>query len=309
MKRPLLFLITLSFVAAVMLNSIPVRAWGEHGHLLAGRAAAMKLPDQTPGFLRKAVNQLSYLNPEPDRWRSNDEANVDKALSQGLAPDHYIDLEFVPQGALLLPNRNDFAAELVKAGRKPAEAGFLPFRTLELFQRLRIGFRLWRATTDKTKRQWIEQRLINDAGILGHYVSDGANPHHTTMHHNGWVGDNPKGFTVPSRERGFHGRFEDEYVRTHVQLNDVLPLITGQPRVIDRPRDEILAYLQTSHSKVEALFVLDKQEQFGELTRSEDHKRFACERLAAGATMLRDLWWTAWVTSGAPVAPPVTTSR
>jgi hypothetical protein len=42
---------------------------------------------------------------------------------------------------------------------------------------------------------------------------------------------------------------------------------------------------------------LEKKEAFGEPTKSAEHKKFAQERLAAGAQMLRDLWWTAWVTS------------
>jgi hypothetical protein len=36
---------------------------------------------------------------------------------------------------------------------------------------------------------------------------------------------------------------------------------------------------------------------FDEKNESADHRRFAAERLAAAVTMLRDLWWTAWVTS------------
>jgi hypothetical protein len=41
---------------------------------------------------------------------------------------------------------------------------------------------MWRAEKDSNKRKWIEQRIINDAGIPGHYVIDVANPHHTTIH-------------------------------------------------------------------------------------------------------------------------------
>ena len=73
-----------------------VHGWGLHGHQLSGRAAAMKLPEQSPKFFRKAVDQLSYLNPEPDRWRNRDESNLDKALDSAYAPDHFLDLELVP---------------------------------------------------------------------------------------------------------------------------------------------------------------------------------------------------------------------
>ncbi len=281
------------FLVVSLIWPVGVNGWGEHGHEISGLAAALKMPAAVPGFFRKATKRLSYLNPEPDRWRERAESDLDPAI-KSFSPDHYLDLEFVPDGALLTaPDRYAFIEALAKAGRRPSEAGFLPYRILELFQTLRIEFRLWRATTDSTKRKIIEQRILNDAGILGHYVTDGANPHHTTMHHNGWVGDNPKGY---STDKTIHFRFESEFVRTHVQVNDLLPLI-GTARVLAKPREEVIAYLQTSKSFVENLYELEKKEAFGEPTKSAEHKKFVQERLAAGAQMLRDLWWTAWVTS------------
>ena len=52
-----------------------------------------------------------------------------------------------------------------------------------------------------------------------------------------------------------------------------------------------------THAEVERLYQLDKAAPFGVDTDSPDSKQFTVTRLAAGATMLRDLWWTAWVTS------------
>jgi hypothetical protein len=299
-----LLLCSLTIAVALTQPLFEAHGWGPHGHEMSGRAAAMKLPEQMPKFFRKAADQLSYLNPEPDRWRDRAESDLDKALDSAYAPDHFLDLELVPPTAFDAVNRYEFTAELIKAGRKPTTAGFAPFRILELFQSLRIQFRLWRAERDSNKRNWIEQRIINDAGVLGHYVSDAANPHHTTIHYNGWSGDNPKGYTVFTREpnQGIHYRFEELYVQTHIQLNDVLPLI-GKERVIAKPREEIWNYLRSSNALVEQLYVLDKQEKFNAETKSPEHKKFATDRLAAGAQMLRDLWWTAWVTSAPMPAP------
>jgi hypothetical protein len=300
MKQRFVICLVLVFSLAMPAS---VRGWGDHGHEISGLAAALKMPTEMPGFFLQASRQLSYLNPEPDRWRERAESDLDPAV-RAFSPDHYVDLEFVPDGALTsAPDRYAFIEVLVKAGRKPAEAGFLPYRMLELFQRLRMEFRLWRATTEPVTRALIEHRIINDAGILGHYVTDGANPHHTTMHHNGWVGDNPKGY---STDNTIHYRFENVYVRTHVQVNDLLPLV-GTARVITKPREELIAYLLASKSQLETLYELEKKESFGELTKSEEHKKFVQARLAAGAQMLRDLWWTAWVTSEAqPEVKPAT---
>ena len=172
----------------------------------------------------------------------------------------------------------------------------LPYRILEMTQTLRVDFRLWRAATDSAVRKDIEARIINDAGILGHYVGDGSNPHHVTVNHDGWVqADNPKGY---SSARGFHSRFESQYVQTHLTGSDIQPLIPKVPQTIMPIRDGIWTYLRTSFGQLDRLYALDKIEPFGAQTQGADHKKFTAERLAAGATMLRDLWWTAWVTSG-----------
>ncbi len=62
-------------------------------------------------------------------------------------------------------------------------------------------------------------------------------------------------------------------------------------------RVEIVNYLQRTHAEVETLYELDKRARFDEKTTAPENKRFAVVRLAAGAEMLRDLWWTAWITS------------
>jgi hypothetical protein len=151
------------FLVASLVWPAGVNGWGDHGHEIAGLSAALKMPTEAPGFFHQAAKQLSYLNPEPDRWRERAESDLDPAI-KSFSPDHYIDMEFVPEGALMsAADRYAFIEALVAAGRKPAEAGFLPYRIMELFQRLRIEFRLWRTTTDSVKRALIEQRIINDA--------------------------------------------------------------------------------------------------------------------------------------------------
>lgn len=297
-----------SLLALFVLTIKPLTAWGwgQKGHEISGLAAAKKLPAEMPKFFRKSAEQLSYLNPEPDRWRSREESNLDRAMDSAYAPDHFLDMELVPEAAMKAINRYDFTAELIKAGQKPTTAGFVPYRILELFQTLRIEFRLWRAEKDSNKRKWIEQRIVNDAGILGHYVSDAANPHHTTIHYNGWSGANPNGYTVFTREpnQGIHQRFEEIFVGAKINVNDVLPLVNEKPQVIEKPREEIWNYLKTSNKLVEPLYILDKKEPFSATNNSPEHKKFVSERLAAGAQMLRDLWWTAWVTSAAATTAP-----
>lgn len=266
--------------------------WGEHGHRMIGSAAAARLPASMPAFFRKAAPQLSYLNPEPDRWRDSLESRLDPAIG-AFSSEHYIDLELVSPGALKARTRYAYLDSLKAAGVK-MNPGLLPYQILELTQRLRSGFRLWRAAKTPQTRAWIEARIVNDAGILGHYVADGSNPHHTTVHHNGWDGDNPNGYTTDST---FHWRFESIYVRTHIRLPEIMALMK-HPAVVRAPvRDSVQSYLNRSHDQLERLYQIEGRTRFDSATTSPENREFTAERLAAGAEMLRDLWWTAWVTS------------
>ena len=282
--------LALVFVADA--TATPAAFWGEQGHRMIGAAAAARLPASMPAFFRKAAPQLSYLNPEPDRWRDSLESRLDPAIG-AFSPEHYIDMEDVSSGALKARNRYGYLDSLRAAGVK-GNPGLLPYQILELTQRLRSGFRLWRAAKTPQARSWIEARIINDAGILGQYVADASNPHHTTRHHNGWVGDNPNGYTTDST---FHSRFESIYVRTHIRLPEITALMKNPPVVRAPVRDSVMSYLNRSHDRLERLYQIEGRSRFDSTTTATENRQFADERLAAGAEMLRDLWYTAWVTS------------
>lgn len=288
---------TLALIA-LLLAPLPAKAWGEYGHRISGQVAAQNVPAGMPAFFRGAVDQLTYLNPEPDRWRDSIESNLDPALNWTKAPEHYIDAErlaLMKVGMLELPARDAFLMKAHEVKLQARDIGLLPYEILERFQNLRVEFRLWRAETDPRKRAFIEQRIINDAGILGHYVTDGANPHHTTVQHNGWMGENPKGYTT---DNTFHYRFESTYVETHIKSENLQPLVGAtKPRVLTDLRGTIVKFLQDSNDQVEPLYQLEKREKFDEQTKNAEHKLFTIARLTAGIVMLRDLWWTAWVTS------------
>jgi len=267
--------------------------WGMYGHEIAGRAAATGLPAEMPAFFRDATEQLAYLNPEPDRWRGDGFRELNEAKRY----DHYIDFELIPDSIMARPDRFQYLMGLQQIGlENPArDAGLLPFRVVEMYQSLVVAWRRWRAEEDPMKRRFIEERIINDAGIMGHYVLDGSNPHHTSVHHDGWRTDypNPRGFTT---ERGFHSRFETQFVGAHVRQEHLLPHIR-EPRRIGDVREDVMAYLLETHSHLERLYELDQAEAFGRDARSATHMDFAVQRMAAGSNMLRDLWWSAWLDS------------
>jgi hypothetical protein len=284
-------------LAGVAVAPVMVFAWGDVGHRIIGEAAARALPPSAPTFMRNAARQLAYLNPEPDRWRDRTENTIDPALDRATAPEHFIDMEMVPpaalSGALKARDRFAFLDTIAAAGAKGSVMGLLPFRMLELTQQLRIDFRNWRAASDSLK-PWIEQRIIDDAGILGHYVADGSNPMHTSVHYNGWTGPNPNGYAIDTRA---HARFESIYVGANIKLADVTARMDTVARVFPDVRAAIVDYLKESNAHVEELYRLDKAHTFDATTTAPEDKAFVIDRLTAGAQMLRDLWWTAWVTS------------
>ncbi|HSM07308.1 MAG TPA: hypothetical protein VK858_21955 [Longimicrobiales bacterium] len=279
--------------------ALPV--WGADGHRMAARAAIRGLPSEAPAFFRDAGERLAWLNPEPDRWRVRELREMDQAWTY----DHYIDLENIPAGsrATDAPHRYAFLRSLWEAGvdRPERDVGLLPWRILELQQRLTSLWGRWAAARSGEERAFLEARILDDAGILGHYVTDASQPHHTTIHFDGWNAargadaPNPEGFT---EERGFHGRFETAFVSAHVGELSVVRRVPPAARDLGDTagvREAVWAYLRDTHAQVETLYRLEQRHGFDPGTDPAPEARtFAEARLAAGATMLRDLWWTAY---------------
>lgn len=269
---------------------------------MAARAATEAIPGEMPAFFREAADQLVYLNPEPDRWRERSLRELDQAFQY----DHYIDMENVPRNILTpdgLEPRSRFAflRVLYQAGiTRPEQAvGFLPYRIVEMYQRTVASWRRWRAEDDPKRRRWIEERIVADAGIMGHYVTDASQPHHTTIHFDGWNRDapNPNGYT---RDNGFHARFESAFVGAHVTLDDVRRHVRkdSPPSVVGSVGEAVFRHVMEAHAEVETLYRLERDVGFApDEPASDEAREFAARRLAAGADMLASLWWSAWLES------------
>src|SRR5437868_10528572 len=81
MRNRVIALTALSIAMCLMFVSAPrSRAWGDDGHRFINLVAAQKLPDDMPAFFRNASTRLSYLGPEPDRWRDTRERSEEHTL-------------------------------------------------------------------------------------------------------------------------------------------------------------------------------------------------------------------------------------
>ncbi|HEX4284635.1 MAG TPA: S1/P1 nuclease [Terracidiphilus sp.] len=283
------------------LTSTPrAHAWGNEGHRLVNRLAATALPADVPAFLRSetAIDEIEYIGPEPDRWRSAAEPELNAAQ----APEHFIDLE--PADALgpLPRNRIEFEGKAFAAGQRPEKIGLQPWETDEVWERLKAALREYRQLQAAGKStQAVEHVAIFYAGWLGHYIGDGAQPLHTTIQYNGWVGANPNGYTT---EHKIHWQFEGPFVGANIQRTQVEPKMTPLHPVEGDVFTAYIAYLRQSATYVEKVYQLEKAGGFVG-AGSPESRDFAATRIAAGASMLRDMIDTAWLRSGDPVPVPV----
>ena len=277
---------------------------------MINRLAVQGLPAEVPAFLKTpdAIAEVEYLGPEPDRWRSPSEPELNAAQ----APDHFIDFEYADIIGPLPRRRYDYIAALTAAEithpdkaaeLQPARVGFQPYITSEVWERLKAAMRQYRdlsARHEDTKP--VEAAILFYAGWLGHYVGDGSQPMHVSINYNGWVlKDNPNGYTT---ERGLHEKFETTFVGANIKLSDVQPLVPPVKPGVNSNFDEwdaYMAYLRHSQSLVERVYQIDKQKGFDGAGTPEG-KQFTEERLAAGAGMLRDLIDAAWTESVKPVS-------
>jgi hypothetical protein len=286
-------------VVLVSLNTATVAwGWGTEGHMYVNRVAAEKLPPDVPAFLRSAVAELAYLGPEPDRWREGS----NPALKNAQEPDHYIDLERIDWLDHLPEGRYEFYQKLYEKRSQtkdhpddylPERVGLQPYIVMEIFGRLKNAFGEYRQLRDHHQpTEFIEHKIVFYAGWLGHYVGDGSQPLHTTIHYNGWVGANPKGYVTSP---GIHAEFETAYVSRNIAATDFADSVHAPERLTD-PFGSYMQYLRLSNKQVERVYELDKAGGFRD-GGSPEAFQFTTQRLASGSQMLVNLWYTAWLDS------------
>ncbi|HTJ29853.1 MAG TPA: hypothetical protein VL346_05110 [Acidobacteriaceae bacterium] len=292
----------------MLLLTMPIRgrAWGNEGHRLVNRLAASNLPADVPAFLRaaSAADEIEYLGPEPDRWRSLAEPELERVQ----AAEHFIELE--PADALgpLPHNRYDFEASVFSHGERPETIGLQPWQTNEVWQRLKAAMREYRhlAASPAQSRDLAgaQAAVLFYAGWLGHYVGDGAQPLHTTVNHDGWQAkENPHRFSPAA---GIHWRFEGTFVDANIVVlaPEAAKKIAPVQQVAADPAaggifDSYVAYLRHSGKYMDEVYSLDQAGGFtGKGT--EASRDFTATRLAAGASELRDLIYAAWLESAKP---------
>ncbi len=310
------------FAAAVSLH-----AWDYEGHRTVNQLALAGLPEEFPAFVKApaAAERIAFLAGEPDRWRSTNELS----LKHVNGPDHFLDLERLGDAGLSVSELSEFryvfTAQLASAHAAHPDKfpaidpeknkdhtreliGYLPWSIIEYYAKLKASFSYLRAfeqagTPDEIANA--QANVLYLMGVMGHYVGDGSQPLHTTKHHNGWVGDNPHGYT---RSTSIHAWIDGGFIALGgLSTADLVSQARPAHILGTRPTgsasdgrnplfDEILAYLVAQNTQVEPLYQLDKASTFkpDAADGGKAGRAFIGEQLLRGGEMLSSLWLTAW---------------
>jgi hypothetical protein len=307
---------------ALALAPAGLRAWYEPGHRLVNQLALDSLPADFPTWIHEpdVEQRVVFLSQEPDRWRRSRE----DLLQHYNNPDHVVELERIADAGIdlgtLTPFRYDFVAAFA-AGRAahpdrfpaidPAQdryhtlawPGFLPWAIAEYYAKLQSQFSYLKTyeaygTADEVANA--RANCVYVMGVMGHFVGDGSQPLHVTVHHSGWVGPNPHGY--PTND--FHALIDGAFIaKAGITLAELAPqVVPARPlNLAPRPdgRDPAFVaavdYLQATWRTVEPMFRLVQERKLVDAgPGSREGRRFIDGRLLAGGEMLGALWLTAW---------------
>jgi hypothetical protein len=290
--------------------------WNAHGHRTVTLLALDRLPADAPQWLHapEIRARIADQSNEPDRWRGTRSIPIGHEAN----PEHYIDIEDLEPFGLSLHTLPRHRYEAFRAmvlakhenprGFAPVEKdpdkskewpGFLPWAIQEHFFKLQSSFNTYRILVeldDPARAGQLEQarqNVIYEMGILSHFVGDAAQPLHTTRHHHGWIGDNPKGYTT---DFGFHAYIDGRILEIHgldyAALKPLMPQTAEIPPDFDAWAAGI-DHIARSFQQVEALYERQKD---GSLIQAPGRAMIS-ERLCDGAATLGTLYAAAWQAS------------
>jgi hypothetical protein len=320
-----IFSFVLGIAVVVLVATQPCLAWDYEGHRLVNQLALASLPTNFPAFVSQptAAERIAFLGGEADRWR-----NVqDLPLKHCSGPDHYIDLEELNTYELKpeVPPvfRYDFIAQLALIRQAHPDkfpepdptknedhtrglVGLLPWAIAENYAKLKSGFSYLKAyETDGGTAEEVanaQANIIYVMGVMGHYVGDAAQPLHTTIHHHGWIGDNPHGYSTNSRihswiDGGYFaevGGAKGGELKSKLRTAQLIA-IDGRPAKPEEIFQAGMNFIIQQNKLVEPLYQMDKEGKLsGNSETGMEGKAFLEGQLVKAGQWLGDLWYSAW---------------
>ncbi len=299
--------------------------WDYEGHRAVNQLALASLPTNFPAFVKtpEARERIAFLAGEPDRWRNT----PDLPLKHYSFPDHYIDLEQLGDYSLkpesLPPFRYDFVGELAVIRKlfpdkfsPPAASknedhtrelvGFLPWAIAENYAKLKSSFSYLKAFEEDggTPEEIANAQadIIYTMGVMGHYVGDASQPLHSTVHHHGWVGDNPHDYSTNSHIHAWiDGGYFDKIgganldeMKTKLRPAQIV-FFNGHSARPEEMFQAAMVFIIAANKLVEPLYQMDKDGRLsGDGEKGLEGRAFLEGQLIKSGQLLGDLWYSAW---------------
>jgi hypothetical protein len=328
-------------------------AWSAPTHRAIEQLALDSLPADFPAFTgapaahpdgaaaeqaRANREEIIFLGPEPDHWRNSRSGPFRHMVDK----NHEIDLEQLTAAgidpATVTPFYSDFLVQFA-AGKAahldqfptpgdPAKdynhlyewPGDLPWAVAADYGQLQEYFSEWKVYKQygtPAEAAVIEALIVEQMGIMGHYVGDSSQPLHVTIHHHGWdcfgwKVPNPNGYTTrggihdwidgsPAMGGGFIGRAGITAETLAPKMTPAAELnVAARPDKRDPVFVAIMDFVIAQNKQVEPLYQLDKAGKFKAdgTPGSFDGKPFIEEQILRGANLLGAIWLTAWRQAG-----------
>lgn len=257
--------------------------------------AVFTLPPELIAFYKQNLDYLSEHAVDPDKRRHSDPEE---------APRHYIDMEYfhtfnksasidsIPFGWKEAVDK--YSEDSLKAW------GQLPWTIKSNY------YALVKAFKEKDK-----QRILRISADIGHYVSDGHVPLHTTVNYNGQL----------TRQHGIHGLWETNIPETEGEAYD---FIVGKAKYIEDPDAFLKAMITASHAQKDTVLQEEKElsERFDpdqKYTIGDKYKgvkrnyseayvkayskkldNMVERKMRQSVLAVGSIWYTAWVNAGQP---------
>jgi hypothetical protein len=279
-------IVALALVVVVAMP-VPSAAWGFDAHkFIADRMIAL-LPEEIRPLFEARRAYVVERAVDPDLWRN---------IFEQEAPHHFLDLDHFGEYPFEeLPREYDRA--VAKWGRDVVhQQGLLPWRTAEMFGKLRREFE---ALKRENAPAYVQENIAFYAAVMSHYIGDAHVPLHSVVNYDGQA----------TNQRGVHSRWESElFDRTRARLT----IAPAAPRPVHDPREFMFETLLASNRLAGAVLESDKGAATGrdfyddQYFAAFEKDQFAAleRRLNDSITAVASLIIGAWDAAGRPAIPP-----
>ena len=146
--------------------------------------------------------------------------------------------------------------------------GTLPYAATEGYERLKVAFRTWRELrAQKQDTTFIEQDAAFYLGWLSHYIADAAQPLHSSVNHDGWVGNNPNNYT---RDGAVHWQFENTFVDLiALKEGDIQARIPSAAQRVADPFTAVLQHIDKAHTLLERVYQLEARKAYADRSNQD----------------------------------------